>query len=107
MSRPIHVVVSLGTGRLPVKAVDVYDVYRPEGVVDIAKVVFGAKNLAELFVDQVRYGQQNIKQHYVMFMISFITVSYILIVYLPFAYLFTVLFFKIRFLFLFEFVHLN
>ena len=46
-------VVSLGTGRLPVKAVDVYDVYRPEGVVDIAKVVFGAKNLAELFVDQV------------------------------------------------------
>jgi len=49
----MHVVVSLGTGRLPVKAVDVCDVYRPEGVMDIAKVVFGAKNLAELFVDQV------------------------------------------------------
>ena len=53
-SRPIHVVVSLGTGRVPVKAVDVCDVYRPEGIFDVAKVVFGAKNLAELFVDQVR-----------------------------------------------------
>ena len=52
-SRPIHVVVSLGTGRVPVKAVDVCDVYRPEGIFDVAKVVFGAKNLAELFVDQV------------------------------------------------------
>jgi len=100
VSRPIHVVVSLGTGRLPVKAVDVYDVYRPEGVVDIAKVVFGAKNLAELFVDQVRYGQQNIKQHYVMFMISFITVSYIyssftyhLLIYLLFYFLRFVSFF--------------
>jgi len=44
----------LGTGRIPVKPVDVYDVYRPEGIFDIAKVVFGAKNLAELFVDQVK-----------------------------------------------------
>jgi len=54
-ARPIHVVVSLGTGRLPVKAVNVCDVYQPEGIFDIAKVVYGAKNLAELFVDQVMY----------------------------------------------------
>lgn len=53
ITRPIHVVVSLGTGRLPVKEVKACDVYRPEGLFDVAKVVFGAKNLAELLVDQV------------------------------------------------------
>jgi len=60
VSRPIHVVVSLGTGRLPVKAVDVCDVYIPEGVLDIPNVVFGAKHLAEMFVDQVNCGQWDI-----------------------------------------------
>lgn len=53
-------VVSLGTGRVPVKAVDVCDVYRPEGVFDLAKVVSGAKNLAELFVDQVHTQISNV-----------------------------------------------
>lgn len=53
LSRPIHVVVSLGTGRLPLRSINACDVFRPEGLFDLAQVALGAKNLGELFVDQV------------------------------------------------------
>ena len=49
----MHVVVSLGTGRLPPRPVNICDVYRPEGIMDVAKVAFGAKNLTQLLIDQV------------------------------------------------------
>ena len=52
--QPMHVVVSLGTGKMPVQEVKYADVYRPEGLFDIAKVAFGARELAELMIDQVR-----------------------------------------------------
>ena len=52
--QPMHVVVSLGTGKMPVQEVKNVDVYRPEGIFDVAKVVFGARELAELMIDQVR-----------------------------------------------------
>jgi hypothetical protein len=51
--RPIHALVSLGTGRIPVKPVSTFDVYRPEGLRDLISVAFGAQNIAQLFVDQV------------------------------------------------------
>ena len=53
MIRPTHVVLSLGTGRLPPKPVNAVDVYRPEGLFDVARVAFGAKNLGEMLVEQV------------------------------------------------------
>lgn len=49
-------VVSLGTGRLPVQTVDACDVYRPNNVFDvygIYKNVMGAKNLGLLLVEAV------------------------------------------------------
>ena len=52
--RPLHVVVSLGTGRFPPCKVSVADVYRPEGLFDVAKVAFAAKSLQDLLIDQVR-----------------------------------------------------
>ena len=54
--QPMHVVVSLGTGKMPVQEVKYADVYRPEGIFDVAKVMFGARELAELMIDQVRDG---------------------------------------------------
>ena len=45
--------MSVGTGRQPVYAVKALDVYRPEGLFDIAKVAFGATALGKLLVDQV------------------------------------------------------
>jgi len=71
------VVVSLGTGRLPIKAVNVCDVYRPEGVFDIANVVFGAKNLAELFVDQVNW----LTRHFLQLEVAFMSVLAFLFIY--------------------------
>lgn len=53
LSRPIHVVVSLGTGRLPLRSINACDVFRPEGLFDLAQVALGAKNLGELLIDQV------------------------------------------------------
>lgn len=57
LSRPIHVVVSLGTGRLPVRPINACDVFRPEGLFDLAKAAFGAKNLGELLVDQATQSE--------------------------------------------------
>ena len=51
--KPIHVVVSLGTGCIPKKEVKTCDVYRPEGLFDIAKVAIGANALGQLLIDQV------------------------------------------------------
>jgi len=51
--RSMHVVVSLGTGRIPIKPVSSCDVYRPEGLWDLYKVAFGATALGQMLVDQV------------------------------------------------------
>jgi hypothetical protein len=51
--RPIHVVVSLGTGRIPPVPVSAVDVYKPEGLFDIVKVATGAKNLGQMLVETV------------------------------------------------------
>ena len=48
--------VSLGTGRLPIKQVNACDVYRPGGILDVYNIyknVVGAKNLGLLFVEAV------------------------------------------------------
>lgn len=58
LAKPIHVVVSLGTGCIPQEAVKHCDVYRPEGLFDIAKVAFGATALGQILIDQV--NDQNI-----------------------------------------------
>ncbi len=49
----MHVVLSLGTGKMPVQPIKAIDVYRPEGLFDLAKVAFGARELAEVMIDQV------------------------------------------------------
>ena len=54
--RPIHVLVSLGTGCLPIISVDACDVYRPDGIFDVYNIyknVMGAKNLGLLLVEAV------------------------------------------------------
>lgn len=51
--RPIHVVVSLGTGKIPVKPIKAVDVYRPSGVLDLPQIMVGASALKELLIDQV------------------------------------------------------
>ncbi|KAK2189705.1 hypothetical protein NP493_99g04025 [Ridgeia piscesae] len=51
--RPIHVVVSLGTGKNPTQPIKACDIYRPEGLFDILRVTVGAKNLGAMLLDQV------------------------------------------------------
>lgn len=45
--------VSLGTGQVPIRAVDTVDVYRPEGIFDVTKIARGIQNLINLMVDKV------------------------------------------------------
>ncbi|XP_064640951.1 85/88 kDa calcium-independent phospholipase A2-like isoform X2 [Lineus longissimus] len=53
LARPIGCVVSLGTGRVPVHEVKAIDVFRPGGIIDVARTAIGASNLGNLLVDQV------------------------------------------------------
>lgn len=53
--RPIGVIVSLGTGQVPLRAVDTVDVYRPEGIFDVTKIARGIQNLINVMVDKVMY----------------------------------------------------
>ena len=46
-------VVSLGTGKIPQRAVKAVDLYRPSGLFDIVKIGFAATSLGQLLVDQV------------------------------------------------------
>lgn len=50
---PVTVVVSLGTGLIPVKEVKEIDVFRPESIWDSAKLFIGISFLGNLLVDQV------------------------------------------------------
>ena len=58
----MHVVVSLGTGKMPIQEVKFADLYRPEGILDVARVAFGVRELVELLVDQVRLFLSCIKR---------------------------------------------
>ncbi|XP_030753365.1 85/88 kDa calcium-independent phospholipase A2 isoform X2 [Sitophilus oryzae] len=49
---PISVVISLGTGVIPVTELKAVDVYRPESIWDTTKVFLGLQNLGTLLVDQ-------------------------------------------------------
>ena len=45
--------VSLGTGRIPVTAVQSVNVFRPEGILDVKRLVNGFTALVNMMVDQV------------------------------------------------------
>ncbi|XP_066157041.1 85/88 kDa calcium-independent phospholipase A2 [Euwallacea fornicatus] len=51
-SCPVSVVVSLGTGVIPVTELKAVDVFRPESIWDTTRVVLGIQNLGTLLVDQ-------------------------------------------------------
>ena len=51
--RPTHMVVSLGTGRIPTTPVSTCDVFRPGGLIELYNVVQGASSLGKLLVEQV------------------------------------------------------
>jgi len=46
-------VVSLGTGRIPVTSVQSVNVFRPEGILDVKRLVTGFTALVNMMVDQV------------------------------------------------------
>lgn len=48
----LKVVVSCGTGSIPVQRLKDIDMFRPGGIFDTAKVAFGFKNITTLLVDQ-------------------------------------------------------
>ena len=50
----VHVVVSLGTGRMPITPVEHSDIYRPEGLLDLFRIGKGVKNLGSMMVEAVR-----------------------------------------------------
>lgn len=58
-SCPVSVVVSLGTGLIPVTQIKEIDVFRPESIWDSAKLVIGISALGTLLVDQVRNISRN------------------------------------------------
>lgn len=49
---PVSVVVSLGTGVIPVRELKAVDVFRPETIWDTTKIFAGISNLGTLLVDQ-------------------------------------------------------
>ncbi|XP_043505074.1 85/88 kDa calcium-independent phospholipase A2 [Polistes fuscatus] len=49
---PLSLVISLGTGLIPVEPLTAIDVFRPEGLWDTAKVAMGINTLGSLLVDQ-------------------------------------------------------
>ncbi|KAK9880834.1 hypothetical protein WA026_013160 [Henosepilachna vigintioctopunctata] len=49
---PVSLVVSIGTGHIPVSDVKNLDLYRPESILDNAKLVLGFSALGNLLVDQ-------------------------------------------------------
>ncbi|KAF5304085.1 hypothetical protein FQA39_LY01870 [Lamprigera yunnana] len=51
--RPLGIVVSLGTGRVPVTQLQDIDVFKPESIWDATRVVAGISSIATLLVDQV------------------------------------------------------
>ncbi|XP_070580941.1 85/88 kDa calcium-independent phospholipase A2-like [Ptychodera flava] len=53
MVRKLGVVISLGTGKIPIKKVGRVDVFWGDGIIDTAKSLFGIKNLAEIMLEQV------------------------------------------------------
>ncbi|XP_077979485.1 85/88 kDa calcium-independent phospholipase A2-like isoform X2 [Glandiceps talaboti] len=53
IARKLGVVVSIGTGRIPMRKVKQVDVFRPEGIVELAKTVMGAANLGQMMIEQV------------------------------------------------------
>lgn len=52
-NNPLKVVVSLGTGVVPVTELKEIDVFRPESIWDSAKLVIGISAIGALLVDQV------------------------------------------------------
>uniref|UniRef100_A0A1B6DBA0 phospholipase A2 n=1 Tax=Clastoptera arizonana TaxID=38151 RepID=A0A1B6DBA0_9HEMI len=50
--QPPKVVVSVGTGCIPVKPIKVIDIFRPENLYDTAKLALGVSSIAALLVDQ-------------------------------------------------------
>ncbi|KAL7735011.1 hypothetical protein ACLKA6_011274 [Drosophila palustris] len=49
---PVSVVVSLGTGHIPVTELKDIDVFRPESIWDTAKLAYGISTIGNLLVDQ-------------------------------------------------------
>lgn len=54
--KKLSIVVSLGTGRSPQVPVTCVDVFRPSNPWELAKTVFGAKELGKMVVDCVSMG---------------------------------------------------
>lgn len=50
---PLTVVVSVGTGRIPVSALKDIDIFRPDSILQSAKLYYGISALGNLLVDQV------------------------------------------------------
>ncbi|CAC5409345.1 85/88 kDa calcium-independent phospholipase A2 [Mytilus coruscus] len=55
--KSIGCVVSLGTGRIPVIPVESVDVFRPEGIFDVKRVVTGFTGLVNMMVDQATLSE--------------------------------------------------
>lgn len=54
--QPLEVVVSLGTGKIPVVPVTTIDMlHMGTGLLGAAKMAFGAKALGQLIIDQVSF----------------------------------------------------
>lgn len=49
---PVSMVVSLGTGLIPVTQIKEIDVFRPESIWDVAKLSYGLSAIGNLLVDQ-------------------------------------------------------
>lgn len=54
--KKLSIVVSLGTGKSPQVPVTCVDVFRPSNPWELAKTVFGAKELGKMVVDCVSMG---------------------------------------------------
>ncbi|XP_052068311.1 85/88 kDa calcium-independent phospholipase A2-like [Mytilus californianus] len=55
--KSIGCVVSLGTGRIPVIPVESVDVFRPEGIFDVKRVVTGFTGLVNMMIDQATLSE--------------------------------------------------
>lgn len=57
---PLSVIISLGTGLIPVTALKDIDVFRPDSILQSAKLYYGISALGNLLVDQVVFFNSSI-----------------------------------------------
>lgn len=60
---PLAVVVSLGTGRMPVEPIETVDVFRPQSLMETFRSAMGVSSLGRIVVEVATMSEGKLFQH--------------------------------------------